>query len=586
MAVMGYSGFIYYPRWNKIGSEAVIAYDVSGYYWYLPSIFIYHDIKQQGFKDKIFDRYSPTPDFQQGYKLPDGNYVMKYSAGMAVMYLPFFTAAHLLAGVAGYPRDGFSVPYELAIQLGGFLIALLGFWNLRKLLLKFYEDKVVAMALLLLLLGTNYLNYSVIDAGMSHTWLFTIYVFVLLNTIHLHETFKLKYAIRVGLLIGLATLARPTEAIGCLLPLLWGMEGLSPAAVKKQLLLLFRHFRVLVVAIGCAAVVVSIQFIYWRYASGHWIVYSYGDQHLYFKSPNFYDYTFSYNTGWLRYTPMMFFAFLGLIPFFINGKNKVAIISFFLINYYIICCWSIWWYGGRAMIQSYPVLIFPIASLLQVVLSRKWLVAVCTPVFLFCIYINVWYLHQCHKGGLYDNTNMTGEYFWRVIGRWHVPESYALLKDKTELYEGEQADKKLLWQTDFESDTTVAIVKNAIGGLRSLELDTSTHFGIERRFACPPPHSQWLEATADVRTTNREGNTWAMTQFLITTYEGGKKQKSNMIRVHRIMMDNETKNLSIFMNVEGEHFDSVAVGFWNGGNRCITWFDNIKVYGFNEHGKR
>src|SRR4051812_14407881 len=108
IAVMAFTSFVYYPRWNKPGIEATISWDVSGYYWYLPSIFIYKDLKHQEFKDNILHKYQPTGDFQQGFQLPDGNYVMKYASGMAVMFLPFFAAGHLAAGMFGYPQDGFS----------------------------------------------------------------------------------------------------------------------------------------------------------------------------------------------------------------------------------------------------------------------------------------------------------------------------------------------------------------------------------------------------------------------------------------------------------------------------------------------
>ena len=159
--LMCYASFFFYPRWQHSGTEAAISWDVSGYYWYLPSIFIYNDLKHQSFKDSILNKYHPTnTEFMQGMKLDNGNYVMKYAAGMAVMYLPFFTAAHLLAGALGYPRDGFSPPYQFAIQFGGIFISIIGLWYLRMLLLNFYRDKVVAIVLALLVFGSNYLNYS------------------------------------------------------------------------------------------------------------------------------------------------------------------------------------------------------------------------------------------------------------------------------------------------------------------------------------------------------------------------------------------------------------------------------------------
>ena len=44
-------GAFYYPKWSKPGSEAAISWDVSGYYHYLPAIFIYKDLKNLSDKE-------------------------------------------------------------------------------------------------------------------------------------------------------------------------------------------------------------------------------------------------------------------------------------------------------------------------------------------------------------------------------------------------------------------------------------------------------------------------------------------------------------------------------------------------------
>lgn len=602
IAIMSFTSFVYYPRWNKGGGEATISWDVSGYYWYLPSIFIYHDLKHQSFKDSILRKYQPTGDFQQGFQQPNGNYVLKYSSGMAVMYLPFFAVAHMSAGLLGYQQDGFSTPYQLAIQLGALLMAAVGIWYLRKLMLRYYEDKVVAITLLILVIGTNYLNAGVIDGAMSHNWLFTLYVFLLLNTVHFYETFKTKYAIRIGLLIGLATLTRPTDALSALIPLLWGMEGLSITAIRQRIGLILTNIKPLLLAVVVAAVIASIQVIYWKYASGHWIVYSYQNQHLYFRSPNVADYTFSYRTGWLRYTPMMMLAFVGLVPFLMKGKNKVAITTFFLVNYYFICAWSIWWFGGRAMVQSYPVLMFPMASLISVALDKKVLAIVITPVVLFCAYMNLWFTHQCHWGGLYDTETMNKTYYNRVAGRWVVPASTVVLRDNTELYEDALNNVKVIYQNDFEHDSTNYIHSPAFSGrafpdstgrnvVRKmdapvwansyLELSEHTKDIVEFKFAAPPTHPQWLRMSADFKCRQREGDLWKMAQFVGRIYKGGVKQKENMFRVYRILGENETKNLSLDMDVSGLQYDSISIGFWNGGSDKVLVIDSLKVVGFD-----
>src|SRR5258706_3853567 len=69
-------GAFYYPKWNKPGSEAAISWDVSGYYQYLPAIFIYKDIKKQDFMGDINAKYLPSPAYDQTFGHHDsGNLV-------------------------------------------------------------------------------------------------------------------------------------------------------------------------------------------------------------------------------------------------------------------------------------------------------------------------------------------------------------------------------------------------------------------------------------------------------------------------------------------------------------------------------
>ncbi len=579
--LMCYASFFFYPRWKNAGTEAAISWDVSGYYWYLPSVFIYHDLKHQSFKDDLLKKYGPTNnDFQQGMKLDNGNYSMKYASGMAVMYLPFFAVAHFVAGPLGYPADGFSPPYQFAIQFGGLLVSLIGLWYLRKLLLNFYTDKVVAIVMVMLVFGSNYLNYSSIECGMSHCWLFTVYVFLLLNTMYFYRAFKMKYAIRIGLLIGLATLTRPTDILSCLIPLLWGMESLSFTAIKKQFALFFKNFKPLIVAGICAAAVISIQLIYWKYVSGHWLVYSYQGQKLYFRSPNFGNYTFSYRSGWLIYSPMMIFAFLGIIPFLFKGKNKVAILTFFLLNYYIVCAWNIWWYGGRAMVQSYPVLAFTIAALVDAAFERKILLWLGAPVVVAFLYFNFWITSIYHKGDLFDNDCMSEAYFWHIAGRWSAPPNTALLKENPDVFFGEPIDPHLLYKNDFTNERGDFFVPHKTGIEQSLHLDKDHQNSQVFKFAYTGQGSKHLRVAATFRCDSKEWEGWKMAQFIVRLVNKGVIVKENMERIYRVLNDGETKTISLDVKLPEATFDSVNVLFWNGSSDKPIWIDDLKAWSF------
>lgn len=579
---MLYASLIFYPRWKQEKNNAVLTWDVSGYYWYLPSIFIYHDIKQQGFKDHILTQYQPTSgvnDFQQAFRHESGNYVMKYSMGMSVMYSPFFLLAHELAGPLGYPADGFSLPYQFAIQLGGLLVAILGLWYLRKFLLKFYSDKVVSICLLLLVVGTNFLNYGAIDTGMSHCWLFTIYVFILHVTYRFYEKPSFKNAVALGLLCGLATLTRPTDIISVLIPLLWGLKKMTFSAIRNHIRFLIFNLRYLLVSVAFGFLVLSVQLAYWKYASGEWIVYSYQDQGFTWLHPHFIKYLFGAHNGWLAYAPIMMFSFIGLIPFLKKGQGNIAVLVFLLLDVYLVSCWEFYYYGGRFMVQAYPILLLPMASFVTWVLEKNIRLAIALPILLLFVYVGLWTNIQYHYGDLYDWDTSNKKYYLATIGRWHVPEDVFKLKDTDELFEGRVGKMTLLYATDFEQNQN-AIQKDSTN--RSLMLDASTH---SREISIPYYQSKtgWLRASAKFNCVLKEWNVWNMTQFIVSFRSKGKDIKTKMIRVHRFLTDGAERDIFIDTEFPKESIDEIKIGFWNNDSQQTIFIDDLKVWILGDH---
>lgn len=567
-------GSIFFPRWEKSNTEAQISWDASGYYWYLPSLFIYHDLKGQHFKDDILEKYHPTPDhdFQQGFVEPkSGNYIMKYTIGTAIMEAPFFFVADILATPLGYPADGFSKPYQFMIYFGGICFALLGLWYLRKLLLLYYDDKIVAIALLLLVFGTNYLNYCGVDVGMTHNWLFTFYVFILLNTHLYYQRKKLKYALRLGILIGMTALIRPPEIIAVLIPLLWGMENLKQGTIKKQGSFLWKQRYHLLFAGAIAMAILSIQFIYWKYASGQWFVYSYQDQGFSWLHPHSWVYAFSYQSGWLTYTPLMIIVLSGIFPFIKSGQNKVAIIMMIALNYYLVSAWNIYDYGGfggRAMVQSYPVLIFLLAALIKYLLKHKWLFRTALPLLLLTTYFNLWWTYQAHGGTLVVGSPTSSHYYWRTIFRYNSNPDIQLLRDNKDYYTGPVLHPTVLYQKKFTDNAD------------SFRLTKEHKISPEITFSKSQQTINRIRAYADVKIEDKEWNVWNMTQFVILFEKDGQVVKTNMIRLQRILNDHEEKTVQLdAVPPKSGDYDTIALFFQNFNDyNCII--NRLKVVGF------
>lgn len=587
-AVMLYCTFIFQPRWEMIRGQNSFGWDACTYYWYLPSVFVYKDLKQQKFGDSIINKYEFTSEFNQSYKVENGNRVIGYSSGMALMELPGFLVAHALAKPLGYDRDGFSKPYQAAASIGGLLISLIGVWYFRKLLKYFYSDKTVAIVLLLLVFGTNYLNYAAIDTTLTHCWLFTIYVFLLLNTYHFYKKPSYKNAIFIGLLTGLAILIRPSEIVAVLIPLLWNMESLSIKAFRQKISFLSTHFKYLLAAAICTVLAGSIQVAYWLYVSGHPFVYSYQQQGFSFLKPHTWPYMFSYRSGWIIYTPLLIFSFIGLMPFLRNGKNKVAIISFFIASLYIVSAWDIWWYagmGGRAMVQSYAVILFPMAHLVEYLLRTKVLKWIATPFFLLFTYVNIWFTYNAHAAnGLYYPDGMTKEYYWAIVGRFNVDQNVHKLRDTNELFYGEPHNMQLLYRYGFEDDSTVYNPYEPISGNRSACLDADHQFSPGIKIPYHKEKATWIRATANAKALGHEWMEWRMVQFNVGFKKGDEWIKGRMIRINRYLTANDSIPTRVYFDIciPDEEFDNIQVHFWNPGSPKPVLVDDIEVWSFTE----
>lgn len=381
MAVLIIAGGFFNPRWQKSEGEALLSWEAGGYYWYLPSVFIYQDLKGQGFKDSILHKYQMTPaqDFQYGYKLNEsGSYILRYPFGLAILELPYFFIAHIWAPMLGYPADGFSLPYQFMIFVGGMLIAFIGLYYLRRFLLAYFLDRTVAISLLLLTIGTNYLNFAGIEVGLSQTWLFTLYTLLLWNTHRYYTSYKRKHIICLGALIGLLILINPTEVISALIPTLWGIERPLSSSFQKRLVFWKSKKQDLIPAVFITLIIICTLLVYGKWVADEWIIFNYWDWEYSWLRPHFFQYAFNVQTGWLRHTPLMLIVIPSILLYIFKGSNRWALLGYAFIHYYIVSCSQTWDYIGRAMIQSYPVLFIFIAYFIEWISKRIYSYGVAT----------------------------------------------------------------------------------------------------------------------------------------------------------------------------------------------------------------
>lgn len=398
---------------NKWSNKSVIDWDVVSYYSYLPATFIKKDLALKFFdQDQLFyvqnKQYYPL-------KCPNGNYVIKTSMGMSVMYLPFFAVAHVTSKVLGYEDDGFSEPYQFMIQFSGLIYLLIGLYFLRKLLLLYFSEKVTALTFLFVLFGTNLFYYASVLGAMSHANTFCLACIFIWYGIKWLLKPALKTTIIVGLVMGLIILIRPVNILFVLFLIFFGVINLN--GLKHRFFLFLKHLPFVLLMMILIALVFLPQLLYWKYITGRYFFNSYIGEQFYFGHPHLIEGLFGFRKGWLLYTPVMIFALIGLVMLFKTKKEfSWPIVILFVIYTYVVLSWWCWWYGGsyglRAMIDIYPFLTIALAVFVNKMISNKVIISI----MLFLVMINCFQMYQYRRGVIHFDS-MTKEAYIDALFR-------------------------------------------------------------------------------------------------------------------------------------------------------------------------
>jgi hypothetical protein len=440
----------------------ILTYDVFGYYLYLPATFIYDDpgLKDIRWVKEMNEKFEGAPSLYQIAPASDSNYIIRFYAGIAEMYAPFFLAGHLAAHITDYPADGFSKPYQWAIILGGIFYTLAGVWFMRKILISLFSDAVAAVTLLVLFLVSNVFFFCVWGNDAPHVYIFTLYAVIIWLTAKWYENPRAWHAITLGFLIGTAVITRPNELFIMLVPVLWGIWGIR--SIHEKLILIWNRKRDILLIIAFIALAVLPQLIYWKYASGHWIYNSYNDPQSGFDffQPRFGYVLFGFRKGFYIYSPIMILATIGFYHLYKQKRGLfISVLVFFLANLYLISCYSsLISYGWRAFVQVHAVLAIPLACFIDSTLRQKKAIRMAALVFIIIMLAsNVFKSWQTMRK-IIDGSRMTQEAYFKdffVVDPKKADKSL-LLVDRTEestetLCEEEKYDHRNLTLLDFET---------------------------------------------------------------------------------------------------------------------------------------
>ncbi|MFT7120976.1 MAG: hypothetical protein ACJAZ9_001154 [Neolewinella sp.] len=414
------------------GKTNVINWDGYGYYVYLPATFIYGDVEEYAFVDDHFSDYDISSNVYQLMETEDGGKFPIYNIGLAVVWTPVFLAMHAFVKLTGIaPADGMSYPYQLTVVFMSLLIIFLGLMYLRRFLLDYFSETVVAFVLIGLGLGTNLFYYVVEKPDMTHGYLFAGYAaFLYFFNRYVKDGKRSKDLVICGLLAGAMCLTRSSEIVLFAIPAFYGLKNWP---TFKE------NFGRTAIIFGLAIAVFSLQLVFYKVGTGHWFQDGYKGLGFDWLSPHLYEGFFGYRRGWLLYTPLMALGLAGI--FWLRKGWFLPVLIFTIGNCYILFSWHIWWYGNtfgsRPVVQSYALLALPLAALLAWFLGadagakKGWKKAGFGVLVALFIGLNLFQHWQYNQRIIpLDFTNQT--YYWEVFGKTKLNKKDRVFLDTNE----------------------------------------------------------------------------------------------------------------------------------------------------------
>lgn len=426
------------------GVPFIMDWDLFGHNAYLPSLFQHGTVisKDLGFFEKVQQQYGTNPQLYQFVLLENGNWMTKYTCGWQLLLAPFYLVAEIWAGAGGFPRDGFSWPYQCMLAFGAFSYFVFGLIVFRKLLLHFFTDRITAAVVLLTVFGTNFLFMQYASLGITHNLQFFLVSCLLLQTIRFHNAPSIPKGVLLGLITGLIGLVRLPDLLLAIFPVAWNFTVYG-GLISKIRFFMRTHWKTLI-ATAVAILTLSPQLLYWKTVSGHWLINSYANnpgEGFDWFTPYTIEVLFSFRKGWLLYTPIMLFAVAGFFCWRRHNRGQaLAGLFTFLLFLYVVSCWTTWWYAEsfsqRALVDIYPLLGIALGYFLTWLKGYRRRI-VFAPLITLVLLFNLFQTLQMTRGVLHGSA-MTKAYYWSTFGQTAPPtaaQRSLLLHNWGELFE-------------------------------------------------------------------------------------------------------------------------------------------------------
>ncbi len=324
-----------------------------------------NDYKLLGLGDKAH-LFNPTPT---GYAQS------AWTIGPAIVWAPFFAAAHpiahrLAAGGADVSTNGVSYPYRQAVCIAGLFYALLGCWFIYRLTTLFFDRRLAAGAVALVISGSFMLWYIVKEPSMTHApSMAGVAGFVWMWAATHGRRTRVQWAL-LGLLAGFITLIRWQNALFAILPAYEALTMLVAAMRRRDQKDVTATLTAGAVFTGCAVVGFVPQMIAWKSIYGSFLAVSPVGPQIRWWDPQLVDILWSARNGLFSWSPILYLGAIGLVMFAIARPwiGVPALLSIGVMTYFNASIQD-WWgsagYGGRRFEGTLPLFALGVAAFVQ-----------------------------------------------------------------------------------------------------------------------------------------------------------------------------------------------------------------------------
>ncbi|WP_317898789.1 hypothetical protein [Aurantibacillus circumpalustris] len=380
-------GISWFYKWNYTDYPLdFMGGDAKDYYSGLVSIFITHDFTSQTGNDWFL------------LKTNSGT-INVHPIGVSVLLLPFFAIASLLAGVFNFPMDGFSFPFQLLVAIGALVYAVIGLVYIRKLFqLHNIGDKTSSIIILLVFFGTNLLNYTLSEAGLSHVYSFSLISIFLYHSSKFVLQRENKNLLSAFLILGLIVLVRPNNILILLTIFMWFKSFEECKQFFRDLFKNKAFYKASLLAIS----IVLVQSLVWFIQSKSFFHNTYKADGFYWLNPQILKMLFGFDGGFFIYSPICFLFLLGLIFLFRENKFSFISTSLFLLGlfYFFASYWAYNYFDGfgiRVLVDYYALFSFIGAKLFTHFLGKTLIYNSIVFISTLLLFVNLIYSYQANR---------------------------------------------------------------------------------------------------------------------------------------------------------------------------------------------